>query len=48
MAREGCTEAIKLGWAAEFECSPMFQVMEKIKATRIQLINWVNCEIKFV
>ncbi|XP_070675647.1 uncharacterized protein [Malus domestica] len=42
MTREGCTEAVKLGWTTKFEGSPMFQVAEKIKATRIQLINWVN------
>ena len=38
----GCDVAVQKGWATECVGSPMYRVTEKIKATRLQLINWVK------
>lgn len=44
--KEGCTEAVKVGWAAECNGSPMYLVTEKIKATRIRLLKWASRETR--
>ncbi|XP_070660612.1 uncharacterized protein [Malus domestica] len=40
--RKGCETAMQAGWSTSCHGSPMFQVMEKIKATRVQLLKWVK------
>lgn len=40
--KEDCKDAMQVGWASSFSGSPMYQVTEKIKATRIQLLKWVK------
>lgn len=33
---------VKVGWSTSRLGSPMYQVMEKIKVTRLQLLKWVK------
>lgn len=39
---EGCAEVVRNGWENVVIRSPMFQVIEKIKLTRMQLNNWAQ------
>ncbi|XP_070665195.1 uncharacterized protein [Malus domestica] len=41
-AKEGCQEAVQEGWNSEIVRSAMFQVTEKIKATRVELMKWAK------
>lgn len=40
--KEGCMEVVGLAWSKECSSSSIFQVTKKIKATQLQLMQWVK------
>lgn len=43
---EGCRDVVAQGWAIEVSRLPLFQVIEKVKTTRMLLSKWTKQKVR--